>query len=110
MTLPIPDWVQEEWVERERKAQKELIEKYDWWHYMKPVRRFLLKLATRFVKYPEAYASSIDDHCFIECVCGHNFSICSGWIEWCPKCGRGYSTDFIVHCYPPILKRKTKEV
>jgi len=112
MTLPLPDWLGDQQRERLRKQHEELLRAHEWWSHMKPIRRLLLLLARRFTSYNEAIASSEDTHCFIECVCGENFSIGDAWIKWCPKCGRGYSTAFIVYCYPPILKRrepKTKE-
>jgi len=91
--------------ERIRKRGEELRHRYDWWHHMNPIRRFLLRCARLFIKY-NGQTQAEDTQCFIDCDCGNNMSIGDGWITWCPYCGRGYSTDFVVYCYPPTLKWK----
>ena len=41
-----------------------------------------------------------DDTCGVDCECGEHIFISSSAIYWCPKCHRGYMTDFRVFRFP----------
>ncbi len=68
---------------------------YDWFDKMVWYRRLFL-LFTRRRYY---YINQEDTHCFVTCSCGEELSASDAWIEYCPKCGRGYSTDFRCFSY-----------
>ncbi len=73
--------------------------KYDWIHEKSRWKRLLLRL----LRTDNVFTSSEDDHCFVTCVCGEEFSVGSSFVRWCPKCGRGYSTEFKCYRYPARL-------
>lgn len=55
----------------------------------------------------EIWVSSEDTHAYLNyCVCGedlggHGLSVFDAWITRCPKCNRGYRSEFVVWVYDP---------
>ena len=52
-----------------------------------------------------------DTTCWVDCECGETIEeIVSDYrVTWCPKCGRGYKTEFVVWQYEPEeVKDETK--
>ena len=54
--------------------------------------------------------SGEDEYCGVKCICAGSWgwqpdlSATSGWVTRCPKCNRGYRTEFILWVYNPDEK------
>jgi hypothetical protein len=46
---------------------------------------------------------SDDPTCSVDCECGEILFVSTEKIFWCPKCHRGYATEFEVYRYPAWL-------
>ena len=60
------------------------------------------------MKKSEGYISpsGVDEHCWITCVCKDavdvgEISLSPYCVTRCPKCNRGYRTEFVVYIYAP---------
>ena len=81
-----------------RQEHEELMAAHDWVRKIPWWRRLLMRLfRSRNVSY---WAE--DTTVAVHCVCGEELFANDAWIEWCPKCGRGYKTELCVYVYPPF--------
>lgn len=96
----------EEFTERLQKQHEELLIKHDWICYTAKFRKFLLFIFGTIKWASYSYTTHEDTTCVVRCSCNNEVFINSEWIEWCPTCGKGYSTLFEIIQYPAWLKRK----